>query len=396
MKLAIKGGSPVRKNFLPYGKQTIEDSDVLAVSRALKSDYLTQGPLIEKFESKLASYCSSKYALVVSSGTAALHTAVHSLGLSKGDKAITTPITFAATANSVRYVDAEVQLADIDINNYNIDPKQIIEGITKETKAILPVDLTGQPSPIDEINEIAEENDIAVVEDCCHAFGAEYKGRRVGSLSDINTFSFHPVKHFTTGEGGVLLTNNEEIYNKALKFRTHGITKEVDQLTKNDGGWYYEMQELGQNYRLTDIQCALGISQLSRVDDFIKRRIEIAKRYDDQLSRIEEVIIPFQEQYSKSSYHLYVIRFDLDKISCTRKDIYDALNKENIGTQVHYIPLYRQPYYLNRYKYLASNFPNSEKYYETALSLPIFPHMTDDDVQDVIDAISKIIKYYAK
>jgi len=394
-ELAINGGTPVRKKMLPYGHQYVDEEDIRAVEKVLKGDWLTQGPDVVEFEQKIAERVGAKYAVATSSGTAALHTACFAAGIGKGDEAITTPITFVASANCILYRGGKPVFADIKMTTYNIDSEDIERKITKNTKAIIPVDYTGQPADLDEIKEIAEKHNLIVIEDASHALGATYKGRRIGSISDMTVFSFHPVKLITTGEGGMVVTNNKEFYDKMKMFVTHGITKEKDKLFNYQGPWYYEMQELGYNYRLTDIQCALGISQLKKLDKFIKRRREIVSMYNESLKDVGEIILPFKNPDVESSWHLYMIRLKLDKLKVSRRQVFEALRAENIGVHVHYIPVYLQPFY-QKLGYKKGLCPNAERYYEEAITVPIFPAMTDKDVEDVIKAIKKVIAYYRR
>jgi perosamine synthetase len=395
-KLAIKGGKPIRKKFLPYGHQNITDKDIKAVVEVLKSDFITQGPKIAEFEKIVAKYCNSKYAVAFSSGTAALHAATFASDIKPGDEAITTPITFVASSNCILYQGGKVKFADIKKDTYNIDPDKIKKQITSKTKAIIPVDYTGQPCDIDEINKIAEENSLIVIEDASHAIGAEYKDKKIGNLTDISVFSFHPVKHVTTGEGGMVLTNDRSIYEKLQQFRTHGITKNPKKMKKNEGDWYYEMQYLGYNYRITDFQCVLGISQFQQIDENIRKRREIAKKYNEAFQEIEEVITPFEKSDVKSAYHLYMIQLKLERINATRKQIFDALRAENIGVHVHYIPVHLHLYYMQQFGFKKGDFPIAEKYYEQCLTIPVFPQMTKEDVHDVIFAVKKVMNYYRK
>lgn len=386
--LAIKGGKPVRNKFLPYSHQWIDEEDIKSIVEVLKSDWITQGPKIKEFEEAIAKFTGAKYAVALSSGTAALHAACFAADITAGDKVITSPITFAASSNCILYLGGKPVFADVKEDTYNIDPEEIKKKITNKTKAIIPVDFAGQPANLDETYEIAKEHNLIVIEDASHALGAEYKGKKIGSLSDLTVFSFHPVKNITTGEGGIVTTNNKGFYEKLLMFRTHGITKNKAKLIKNEGSWYYEMQELGYNYRITDFQCALGICQLKKLDKFIKRRREIVKRYDEAFENIEEIITPYEKPNVKSAWHIYVVRLKLDKLKATRKEIFEALRAENIGVHVHYIPVYYHPYY-QKLGYQKGLCPKAERYYEEAITLPLFPKMSDKDVEDVIKGVKE-------
>ena len=375
--------------YIPYGCQWIDESDIQAVVETLKSDFLTQGPKIPEFEKALADYAGVPYAVVFNSGTAALHAAMFAIGLKKGDEAITTPNTFCATSNSVLYQNAKPVFCDINLGTYNIDETKIKSCVTSKTKAIIPVLFAGRPCDMDEILKIKKEFGLYVIEDACHALGAQYKGKKIGSIADISCFSFHPVKHVATGEGGAALTHSREFYEKMLQFRTHGITRQPELLKKNYGPWYYEMQFLGYNYRLTDIQAALGISQLKKIDKFIERRGVIARRYFEAFKDVEQIILP-QESLPHGSvhaYHLFVIRVKND-----RKDVFLKLRDKNLGVNVHYIPVYSQPFYkkkgFGKYK---KSCPCMEKYYESCLSLPIYPKMTDEDVEYVIKSVKESV-----
>jgi len=394
-QLAIKGGRPVRSNILPYGHQWVDDDDIASVIEVLKSDWITQGPKVDEFERKVAEYCGAKYAVAVSSGTAALHAACSVAGISRGDEAITTPITFAATANAVAYCGGKPVFADIREDTLNIDAKEITRRLSPKTKAILPVDFAGHPADLDEIKAIAKEIKLILIEDACHALGAEYKGKKIGSLSDMTIFSFHPVKHITTGEGGMILTNSEEYYEKLRVFRHHGIIRNGN-TPKNEGPWYYEIPSPGYNFRLTDFQCALGISQLKKLDGFIQRRREIAARYNEAFTEIEEIITPFEKDNVKAVYHIYAIQLRTEMLRVGRKEVFEALKAENIGVNVHYIPLHFQPFYQREFGYKRGDYPKAERYYERAITLPIFPKMSDEDVRDVIEAVQKVIQYYRK
>ncbi|KWX74771.1 UDP-4-amino-4,6-dideoxy-N-acetyl-beta-L-altrosamine transaminase [Paenibacillus jilunlii] len=393
-KLAIHGGSPVRAHYLPYGKQVIDEMDIQSVIEVLQSDFITSGPAIEQFESEMAKFTGAKYAVTFSSGTAALHGACHAAGIGEGDEVITTPMTFAASANCVLYQGGKPVFVDIDPLTYNLDPKLVKENITEKTKAIIPVHFTGQPAQLDEITTIARENNLVVIEDAAHALGAKYKNKSIGSISDMTMFSFHPVKHITTGEGGMITTNKEELYKKLLQFRTHGITREQQLLRENHGPWYYEMQFLGFNYRITDIQASLGISQLKKIERFIEKRKQLAGFYTKELSSIEEIILPHQLSDVDSSWHLYILRLQLSKLTAGRKEIFQALQKENIGVNVHYIPVYLHPYYksLGFHKGIC---PVAESCYEEFISLPLFAGMDHRDALDVVEAVKKVITHYS-
>lgn len=372
--------------YIPYGRQYIDDKDIEAVVEVLKSDYLTTGPKIAEFEKAFAKYVGAKYAVAVSNGTAALHIACMAAGIGKGDEVITTSITFAASSNCVLYCGGKTVFADIDPVTYNIDPDDVERKITSKTKAIIPVHYTGQPCDMDRIHEIARKNNLIVIEDAAHAVGAEYRGKKIGGLSDMTTFSFHPVKHITTGEGGIVTTNNEELYKKLTLYRTHGITRDEKLLNENHGPWYYEQLDLGYNYRITDVQAALGITQLSKVEAFLKRRYEIVERYNEAFGDFDKVEIPKQLKDTKSSWHLYVIKVD----GRIRKNVFEKLREAGIGVNVHYIPVYTFPYYQeNGYK--GTHCLNAEKLYEQIISLPIYYSLTNEEQDYVIEKVKNII-----
>lgn len=394
-KLAIHGGKPVRDKYLSYGKQWIDENDIEAVVNILKGDYLTTGPTVKKFEEKVAEYVGAKYAVAVSSGTAALHMACFAAGLKEGDEVIVSPITFVASANCILYQGAKPIFVDIDPRTYNIDSKKIEEKITERTKAIIPVDFTGQSVAMDEIREISDKYNLIIIEDAAHALGTKYKGQIVGTKADMTEFSFHPVKLITTGEGGIITTNSKEFYEKMILFRTHGITRDKKLLSKDEGPWYYEQQILGYNYRITDIQCALGISQMNKIDQFIDRRREIVRKYNEAFKDIAEITMPYEAEYSNSGWHLYIIRLNLDKLNATRREIFEALKAENIGVNVHYITVYYQPYY-KKLGYEKGICPNAEKLYDEMITIPLSPKMRDQDVDDVIDGVNKVINYFKK
>ena len=396
-ELAINGGKPVRDKLLPYGHQWIDEEDIKAVIEVLRSDWITQGPKVAEFEKEFAKYVGARYAVAVNSGTAALHAACFAAQIEKGDEVITTPITFVASANCVLYQGGTPVFADIDADTLNIDPVEIKKKITKKTKALIPVDFTGLPVDLEKILLIAKVNNLVIIEDASHALGATYKGSKIGNISDMTIFSFHPVKHITTGEGGMITTNNKEYHERLKLFRTHGITKEKDKLLNCDGPWYYEMQELGYNYRLTDFQCALGLSQLKKIDRIIQRRREIVKKYNCEFKDIPEIKIPqINPIDSNPAWHIYMIQLNLERLKVGRREIFEALRAENIGVNVHYIPIHLQPYYQKRFGYHLGDFPRAENYYSRAITLPIFPKMSDKDINNVIKAVKKVINYYKK
>lgn len=396
MKPAILGGAPIRTTSLPYARQYVDDDDCLAVNKVLKSAFLTTGPKVKEFEEEIANYVKAKYAVAFSNGTAALHGACYAAGIGGGDEVITTPITFAASSNCVLYSGGTPVFADIDENTFNIDVDEIAKKITNKTKAIIPVDYTGQAVDIDGIKELIKGTDIVIIEDGAHSLGTKYKGARVGGLVDMAMFSFHPVKTITTGEGGIITTNNEEYYTKLINFRSHCITRDIDQLINKDiGGWYYEQLDLGYNYRMTDFQAALGISQMKKIDWFIQRRKEIVERYNEAFKDLEGVILQENADFSDTVNHLYVIKLNLPKLKADRKEIFDAFQAENIGVYVHYIPVYWHPYY-QKLGYKKGLCPKAEELYNAMLTVPLFPAMTDNDVEDVIKGFYKIINYYRK
>ncbi|HHY74146.1 MAG TPA: UDP-4-amino-4,6-dideoxy-N-acetyl-beta-L-altrosamine transaminase [Bacillus bacterium] len=393
MTLAIYGGKPVRDTYLSYGQQWIDEEDIQVVLETLKSPFITQGPKIVEFEQAVADYVGAKYAVAFANGTAALHGACFAAGISQGDEVITTPITFAASSNCVLYCGGKPVFVDIDEETYTISPEKIKDAITPNTKAIIPVDFTGQPVDLDTICEIAKEHNLVIIEDAAHSLGATYKGYKVGTKADMTMFSFHPVKHITTGEGGIIATNSEDYAEKLRLFRSHGIRNY--NLSKDEGPWYYEMVDLGYNYRMTDLQAALGISQLRKLDEFVERRREIAGIYNQEFTNLNGVKIPTQLEGTNSSWHLYMLCLELEKLQVSRREIFEALRAENIGVHVHYLPVYFHPYY-QRLGYEKGLCPIAEKWYETALTIPLFPKMTEEDVMSVVEAISKVVRYYTK
>ena len=392
---AIKGGTPVRDTKIFYGHQCIDEDDVKAVSEVLVSDYLTCGPKVSELEEKLAKYCGSKYAVSVSNGTAALHCACIAAGLKSGDEVITTPLTFAASANCVLYVGATPVFADVNPETYNIDPESIRAHITDKTKAVIAVDFTGQCVENEKIRAICDEYNLIFIEDAAHAIGSAYNNKKVGSLADMTCFSFHPVKTITSGEGGAITCNDEALYKKLVLAHTHGITHDETLMEEapHEGPWYYEQVSLGYNYRLTDIQAALLLSQLNKLESFKKRRQEIVRKYNEAFSEIPEILVQKEIPESDTCRHLYIIRLDLSKLNCTRREFFDAMGAENIQCQVHYVPTYFFPYY-QHLGYKKGLCPNAEEIYKGILSIPLYPTLSDKDTDDVIAAVKKIVEYY--
>lgn len=395
-QLAIFGGTPVRNTPIYYGRQCIEQMDINAVEKVLRSDLVTCGPKVAEAEKKICEVTGAKYAVVVSSGTGALHLAAMAAGIKKGDEVIVTPMTFAASANCILYCDGTPVFADIRPDTYNIDPESIRAHITEKTKAVVAVDYTGQAVELDEIREICREHGLVLIEDAAHSIGTSYKGRKVGSIADLTTFSFHPVKTVTAGEGGAVTTNDEQTYRRLLRLRSHGITREQDEMVNpSDALWYNEQVELGYNYRMTDFQAALLISQLSRLDLFIARRKEIVKRYDEIFSQMPELIVQKEIEDSDTARHLYVIQLNPELLNCSRREFFDALYAENVCPQVHYLPVYMHSYY-QKLGYKQGLCPVAEKLYENIMSIPLYYGLTDEDVETVIEAVKKVVGYYRK
>lgn len=396
-KLAINGGYPVRSGKIYYGRQWVDEEDVKAVSDVLLSDYITCGPKVEEMERVLETYTGAKHAVAVSNGTAALHCACIAAGVGPGDEVITTPITFAASANCALYCGAKPVFADINPETYNIDPESIRSHITKNTKAVVAVDFTGQAVEIEKIREICDEFNLIFIEDAAHSIATKYNGKQVGSLADITTFSFHPVKTITAGEGGACLTNDDELYKKLVLAHTHGITHDESLMegAPHEGPWYYEQISLGYNYRITDFQAALIVSQMKKLEKFCARRKEIVNRYNEAFSNIPEIIVQKEIEESDTCRHLYIIRLDLSKLKCSRREFFDALSAENVQPQIHYVPVYWFPYY-ERLGYKKGLCPNAEEVYKGIMSLPLYPKMTDQDVKDVIHAVKKVVDNYRK
>ena len=395
-KPAICGGKPIRGTKIFYGHQYIDDADIQAVVEVLKSDYLTCGPKIEELEKKLCAVTGAKYAVVCSNGTAALHMACQAAGIGAGDEMITTPITFAASANCALYCGAKPVFADINEETYNIDPAHVESLTTEKTKAVVAVDYTGQSVELDRLLAHCRKHNLVLIEDGAHVIGTSYNGKKNGSIADMTTLSFHPVKTVTGGEGGAVLTNSEEYYQKLLLYRSHGITKNPAKMEHEpDGPWYYEQVALGMNYRMTDMQAALIISQLDKLPLFMNRRKEIVKAYDEAFSKLPQLFVQKEIPQSDTTRHLYILRIIPEKLKIDRKQFFEALAAENICCQVHYIPVYYFPYY-EKLGYQKGLCPKAEKLYEEEISLPLYYAMTDQDVDDVIQAVTKIVEYFKR
>jgi perosamine synthetase len=376
---------------IPYGRQAIDEEDIRAVIEALASDWLTTGPKVEEFEKALADYVGVNYAVAVSSGTAALHCAMYAVGIGPGDEVIVPAMTFAATANSAIYQGGVPVFADVEGETLLLDPQSVEAHITTKTKAVVAVDYAGQPCDYDALREICGKHGLVLVADGCHALGGEYKGRRVGSLADLTVFSFHPVKHITTGEGGAIMTNSEELYSRLRLFRNHGMTSDFRQRAEA-GSWYYEIVDLGYNYRITDIQCALGCSQLKKLPEFLKRRREIAGRYDAFFADIPEVNPLSVQAAVQHAYHLYVVRIDLDALALDRKTLFKQMRDKGVEVNVHYIPVHLHPYYRKRFGLGPGLCPVAEAAYERIVSLPVCPRLTDGEVQYVMNALQEVAR----
>jgi UDP-4-amino-4,6-dideoxy-N-acetyl-beta-L-altrosamine transaminase len=392
--LALHGGTPVRKTLLPYARQTIEEDDVQAVVSALRSDWLTTGPAVEAFERAVAGAVEARNAVVLNSGTAALHAAVFAGGIRPGDEVITTPLTFVASANAVLYLGGTPVFADIRPDTLNVDPAEVEALITPKTRAILPVDFAGQPCDLDPLGRIASARGLVTIEDAAHALGARYQGRPVGAIADLTTFSFHPAKLITTGEGGMVTTRDDDLAARLRRFRNHGLETDFRERTAR-GTPYSPMVDLGYNYRLTDIQCVLGLSQLAKLDSLVKRRTHIAERYVAALGRLEAVQVPAVLPHGRHAWHIFPILLEIERIGVDRDTILAALRAEGIGATVHYVPAYWHPYY-ERLGYRRGLCPRAEAAYERLVTLPLFPAMTDADVEDVVTALAKVLGHYAR
>lgn len=395
-QLAVFGGTPVREKPISYGRQCIDEDDIEAVVQALRGDLITCGPKVEELERRLCQVTGAKYAVVVANGTAALHLAAMAAGFGEGDEVIVSSITFAASANCVLYCKARPVFADIRQDTYNIDPESVRKLVTPRTKGIIAVDFTGQAAEYDALAEICRENHLVLIEDAAHAIGTKYKGRPVGSIADMTCFSFHPVKTVTGGEGGAVTTNDEAVYRRLVRLRTHGITRDREEMAHpTDAEWYNEQVELGYNYRMTDFQAALLISQLNKLPLFSARRKEIVKMYDEAFSGMPEIVVQKEIPESDTTRHLYILRLNPEKLNCDRRQFFDALHGENICPQVHYLPVYWHSYY-EKLGYEKGLCPNAEKYYEEVMSIPLYYSLMDSDVGDVIKAVRKVAAYYGR
>ncbi len=395
--LALYGGNPVRQVWLPYGHHAVEPDDIEAVVSVLRGDWITTGPKVGEFEEALAAYVGTGYAVSFSSGTAALHGAASAAGLESGTEAITTPLTFCATANCALYTGATPVFADVCSDTLNIDPDEAAKRVTPRTKAIFPVDYAGHPADLEAILSLADRHGLMVIEDATHALGADYSGQKIGGISHMTVFSFHPVKHITTGEGGMVTTNDPELARRLRMFRNHGIDLDArERQRRRNGQWYYEMVALGYNYRLSDIGCALGLSQLRRLEGNLARRSEIAARYSDAFKDLSAIIPPHVRQNANPAWHLYPVRLDLARLSADRGEMFRALWAEGLGVNVHYIPVHLHPFYRKQFGYRGGEYPVSEEAYERLITLPLFHGMTDQDVKDVIEAMNKVLSSYAR
>jgi perosamine synthetase len=393
-RLAIHGGTPVRGVALPYGRQSVDAADVAAVTRSLESDWLTTGPRVAEFEGRLAARVGARHAVAVSSGTAALHAAAFAAGLGPGDEVIVPPLTFAATANAALYVGATPVFVDVQGDTLTLDPARVAAALTPRTRAIVAVDYAGLPADLDALRALAAQAGARLIDDAAHALGATLRGRPVGVLADLTTFSFHPVKHVTTGEGGMVVTDDETLAARMRRFRNHGIASDASERFAR-GEWHYEMVDLGFNYRLTDVQCALGLAQLERLDALLARRRVIAARYRAELATVPGIALQRLPADVEHAWHIFPILVELDRLAADRRAVFTALRAEGIGVNVHYIPVYWHPYYA-RLGYAKGLCPVAESVYERLITLPLFPAMSDQDVTDVVTAVRKVVDHFGR
>jgi len=393
---AIEGGKAERSDFLSFNRPFLGKEEIEEVVDTLKSDWLTTGLKTHLFEEKFAKYIGCKYAVAVNSCTAALHISLAALGIGRGDEVITTPYTFISTVNVILQQGAIPIFVDIKPDTFNINPDLIREKINDKTKAIMPVHFAGQPCEMEKIMKIAKDNNLLIIEDAAHAISAEYEGRKIGTIGDATSFSFYPTKNMTTGEGGMVTTNDEELMNKYKIWSLHGISKDAWKRYSAEGSWYYEVVCPGYKYNMTDIQASLGLHQLEKLNNFQKKREKIAKDYNEAFKDMKEITIPFVKDNIKHAWHLYVIKILSEKLKINRNQFIEALKAENIGTSVHFIPAHLQPYYRDTFGFKKGDFLNAEYAFERVISLPLFPKMSDKDVKDVINSVKKIVEYYKK
>ncbi len=385
----------MRESLLPYGRQSLDEADIAAVVEVLRSEWLTTGPKVAAFEERFAVAVGATHAVSFSSGTAALHGAAFAADLGAGDEAVTSPMTFCATANCVLYQGATPAFADVSRDTLNLDPTAAAKKLSSKTKAILAVDYAGHPADLEALRSLADQHGLLLIEDACHALGATYHGQRVGSIADMTVFSFHPVKHIPTGEGGMVTTNNPKLAETLRRFRNHGISSEARQ-RQASGEWFYELVLLGHNYRLSDIACALGLSQLGRLEENLARRRGIAAQYLQAFRDLAALEAPAVRPEVDPAWHLFPIRIKPERLSVGRNDIFRALRAENLGVNVHYIPVHLHPYYRERLGYRRGMYPIAEDAYERLISLPMFHSMTAQDVEDVVQAVRKVVSHYMK
>jgi len=393
--LAIDGGPPVRTKTLPYGRQSIDESDIAAVVETLRSDWLTTGPKVEEFERAFAAFTGARHAVAVCNGTAALHAITAGFQIAPGDEVIVPAITFVASANCVVYQGGTPVFADVDADTLLIDPASVAARITPRTRAIIAVDYAGQPCDYAALRALAGQHGLTLIADACHALGGSLEGRPVGTLADVSAFSMHPVKPITTGEGGMITTDDDALARRVRIIRNHGITTEFRQ-REEQGSWAYEMQELGYNYRLSDIHCALGVTQLRQLPGWVVRRQEIAARFDEAFADLPEASPLARLPHREHAWHLYVLRLNLDRLRVSRAKVFAALRAEGINVNVHYAPVHLHPFYRNRFGFQPGLAPVAEAAYERLLTLPLFPRMTDDDIEDVITAVNKVLGAFSQ
>lgn len=392
--IALHGGAPVRTSALPYARQTVDDDDIQAVTAALRSDWLTTGPLVERFEQAFAARVGATHAVAVNSGTAALHAATFAAAIGAGDEVVTSPLTFVASANAVLYCGGVPVFADVRADTLTVDPATVAAAVTPRTRALLPVDFAGQPCDLDALADLASRRDLLLIEDAAHALGASVAGRPIGGVADLTTFSFHPAKHVTTGEGGMVTTNRSDLAARARRLRNHGLAQNFHQRAEQGEVWSPTI-DLGFNYRLPDVLCALGLSQLAKLDASLKRREQIAERYTTTLAAGDDVRLPTVDTDVRHAWHIFPVLLNLDRLRADRRTVVAALRAEGIGVTVHYVPVYWHPSY-DRMGYRRGLCPRAEAAFERLVTLPLFPAMSERDVDDVLTALSKVLTYYRR